>query len=336
MGGPSPGARAGGASLAAQALAIASFTLSGLAITLFNKWLMSSFHFPILLILTSAAGNFALSFVLLAAFPGLAPPGEHPPPSGVWDIARTVGPAGVLFAADTVLTNASFETLSVALTEVVKSTIPGIVLVSHFFSGREAVSWKKAGVIALLSSGVALTSRGEATFNAGGMVLALGATASGAAKLLYMERGLTRLPPLTMLMYMAPVTCFSLVVPFAALEFGRLRESEFAGPGHAAHTVGMLCAGSLLAFWLNASACAAIAATSSVTLCVAGTARLIIIIGASAALLPGFSLTTANEVGVALSVSGVALYNVIKASERRAAEHAGYKAVAVQMDEVFS
>ena len=90
---------------------------------------------------------------------------------------RSILPIGLLFSASLILSNTAYLYLSVAYIQMLKAFTPvAILLISWTFRIQEPS--KKLGVIVLMiSSGVALASRGELRFNLVGFLTQAAAVA---------------------------------------------------------------------------------------------------------------------------------------------------------------
>jgi len=203
-------------------------------------------------------------------------------------------------------------TLSVPLTEIIKSTIPFVILLYHYAVGKEEPSVKQAFVMLLIVVGVSMTSMGDLSWRISGFIMALCAVATACCKLVLMENMLTgkdRLSPLTGLFYLAPITFLSLIGPFFIFEYEKIERSGFFEPGKAQHTASLVLGAGFLVFFLNISSMYVISFTSAITLCVTAILRLIFIIIFNAFFFPDFTLQPVNEIGITVTMLGVSLYN---------------------------
>ncbi len=90
---------------------------------------------------------------------------------------RSILPIGILFSASLILSNTAYLYLSVAYIQMLKAFVPvAILLISWTFRIQEPN--RKLGVIVLMiSSGVALASKGEMRFNLVGFLIQAAAVA---------------------------------------------------------------------------------------------------------------------------------------------------------------
>ena len=168
-------------------IALCTYYISGVSLTLYNKWFIRDyrFTFPLTLILCHMIMNSLLSFITLRSC-GMTTSYKN---------SRRLIPIGVLFGADIALTAVAFSLISVALCEVVKSGIPLIIMIADSVRHRQVISGKiimlRAMVITILTIGIAMTSFGDMTFGWLGFTAAVGATICGVFKLLLVEYVLT-------------------------------------------------------------------------------------------------------------------------------------------------
>ena len=174
-------------SLISIIIALCTYYISGIALTLYNKWFIRdyNFNFPLTLILCHMIMNSLLSLITLRAC-GITTSYKN---------SRRLIPIGVLFGADIALTAVAFSRISVALCEVVKSGIPLFIMLADSIRNRYAISSTvvvlRAIVISILTVGIAMTSYGDITFEWFGFTAAMAATVCGVLKLLLIEYVLT-------------------------------------------------------------------------------------------------------------------------------------------------
>lgn len=167
------------------------YTCSGLTITLYNKWILSThgFHFPVLMIMVHMTTNFALSAATNAVrsrVPRLARSFDQK-----WigwpKFLKHVVPVGILLGFDIAATNYAFEKLSVSLTEVIKTGVTLIVMAVSFAKGKEIPSILKGVAMCVSTVGIALTSISESEnikFETVGFIAAVIATITASIRIL--------------------------------------------------------------------------------------------------------------------------------------------------------
>lgn len=131
---------------------------------------------------------------------------------------RSILPIGLLFSASLILSNTAYLYLSVAYIQMLKAfTAVAILLISWTFRLQEP-NRKLAMIVCMISSGVALASRGELHFNLMGFLIQAAAVAFEAARLVMIQillQGL-KMDPLVSLYYYAPVCALInlCIIPF--------------------------------------------------------------------------------------------------------------------------
>lgn len=142
---------------------------TSIALTLYNKWMISilGFHFPLTIIMAQMV--ICMGCIRAFAERCWLPVGQRLPP-----LSATVGvlPLGLLNALDVGCSVAAFVFVDVAFFEVVKSTCPVWLLLSTFAMGMEQPSMLLVGVVILNCAGVACSSLGQAVFSWTGFYLA--------------------------------------------------------------------------------------------------------------------------------------------------------------------
>ena len=84
---------------------------------------------------------------------------------------RSILPIGLLFSASLILSNTAYLYLSVAYIQMLKAFVPvAILLISWTFRIQDP-SKRLAVIVLMISSGVALASRGELRFNLIGFIV---------------------------------------------------------------------------------------------------------------------------------------------------------------------
>lgn len=124
-----------------------------------------------------------------------------------------------------------------------------------------------------------------------------------------------RLHPLLSLFYFTPVSAFCLIPTFFVIDYAKLTDSALM-QNHIGVTAAIILVGALMSFGLNTSELLVLQATSALSLCVFGVCKFLLVI-VFTTLLFHHELTTVNKIGCALSVLGVALYNVDKYQEQK-------------------
>ena len=244
---------------------------------------------------------------------------------------------GVLVALDIVLTNTGFLFLEASFIEMIKSAMPASVLLLAVLSGLEERSLPLAGVVLLISVGLAVASAGEVNFRLVGFLIELLAVLCGSGRLIVQQLLLRKsaagrdasavegLSPLQLLYYQAPVA-FLTLLPAAAISFGlRSDRSPFLHDlRFAAQTVGVLVGGGLFAIGLNLGDILIVDRSSALTCTVIGTLKTSVVIGASWLTFRN-AISWVNLSGYLMCLVGVVLYQRLKL--RKMVEGAAHEAL---------
>ncbi|SPQ93087.1 unnamed protein product (mitochondrion) [Plasmodiophora brassicae] len=312
-----------------MAVAVLFYITVGVLITFYNKMVLSyrGFKFEITMIFVHSISNCLLSAAYCYAFlrkSSLVTSSRFWPGRITWSIYyRQLLPLGALLGFDITLTNLAFRLSSVALTEVVKSGVPLLVLAAGVAMHQETLSRRKVAVILLLSLGIVLTTFGEFRLRFTAIVAAAGAAVCGAAKLVLLQmlmKGRDHIHPTLSLMYMTSSAVISLLIPLFWFEWSELVHSSWVSSDVILSTLSMLLIGSGLAFLLNMSELIVVQWSSALSLCVAGVFKLIIVIIVSSALFD-FRPSIVNVFGCVLSLVGIAGYNWVRYHDARRAAH---------------
>lgn len=282
------------------------WTVFSISIILVNKYILyySNFQFPVTLAMIHMAVATILCGILYIA--------------GIIDrskleaalLVRSVLPVALCFTVAIVCGNIAFLFLSVSLIQMLKSAVPVVVFVWSLFLRTETHTWARTLCVFGIGMGVAAATYGEVDYSPIGVCAQLLAVfcESGRVALLQplLQQGF--IPnSLTLLLYLAPLCCCCLAVPFFMLEYGRLRTSlENFNPV-------LVLASAFLAFGLNLVAFLIIGRTSAMTMTFVGLSKDWLLIMASV-LFYGSTVTTVQLVGYAIALTGVFIFSYLKAN----------------------
>ncbi|GAA5859439.1 hypothetical protein JCM8547_006822 [Rhodosporidiobolus lusitaniae] len=297
---------------------LAWYTFSTL-ISVYNKWMFSEDHynFPYPLFVTSVhmLVQWCLSALTLSFFRNLRPT-SRPEPR---DYATKVTPCGMATGLDIGLSNLSLRTITLSFYTMCKSSSLAFVLLFAFLFRLEIPSWRLAGIILIITSGVILMVSTETQFHLVGMIEVLTASALGGLRwsltqLLLDKDSMGMGNPIATLFWLAPVmgvtlaTC-SMIFDGWGNVFG---QEEFFGDlwSTLRTTVAIIFPG-FLAFAMNVTEFGLIQRTSVVTLSVAGIFKEVAVIFLSTVLFHDM-LTPINISGLIVTIFGIALYNYLK------------------------
>ncbi|EIN08469.1 TPT-domain-containing protein [Punctularia strigosozonata HHB-11173 SS5] len=216
---------------------------------------------------------------------------------------RSILPIGLLFSASLILSNTAYLYLSVAYIQMLKAFTPvAILLISWTFRIQEP-NRKLAVIVFMISTGVALASRGELRFNLIGFITQAAAVAFEASRLVMIQILLhgMKMDPLVSLHYYAPVCAVIniLVIPF----------TEGLAPFYAIWEVGflILLSNASVAFLLNVAAVFLVGVGSGLVLTLAGVFKDILLITGSV-LIFGATITPLQVFGYAIALGGLIFF----------------------------
>eukprot|EP00803_Ostreobium_quekettii_P001878 evm.model.scf_188.11 EVM.evm.TU.scf_188.11 scf_188:101557-108626(-) len=238
------------------------------------------------------------------------------------EYAKTVLPNGTSTGLDIGFSNLSFQTITVSFYTMCKSTTPMFLLMFAFLMGLEKPSWRLAGVVAVISTGILLLVFGEAEFNLVGFLLVMTAACLAGLRwtltqiLLQGTKGgksLSHGGPLDVLESLCPVMATSVLALSLLTE--NLEDLPASPYFHTFdHTVksaaimGGLGAVAFLMVWTEFKV---IAETSALTFMVAGTLKEVVTVLA-AVFFYDEHFGVINGVGLVVLLTGVSLYNFTK------------------------
>ncbi|XP_041905120.1 solute carrier family 35 member C2 isoform X2 [Corvus kubaryi] len=287
-------AGAGGAALGRAALAAPLVLLYygfSIGITFYNKWLMKSFPFPLLVTLL----HLLLIFALAALARALARCRSGRPRAALsWaDCLRRAAPAALSTSLDIGLSNWSFLYVTVSLYTMTKSSAILFILLFSLLFKLEEMRVTLLLVVLLIAGGLFMFTYKSTQFNAQGFVLVLCASFLGGIRWTLTQ----------ILMQKA-----ELGLPLSISE----KLFRFHEAGMLFSLVGKLFLGGILAFGLGFSEFLLVSRTSSLTLSIAGIFKEICILFLATHLL-GDHLSLLNWLGFAVCLSGISLHIVLKA-----------------------
>ncbi|XP_029866396.1 solute carrier family 35 member C2 isoform X2 [Aquila chrysaetos chrysaetos] len=287
-------AGAGGAALGRAALAAPLVLLYygfSIGITFYNKWLMKSFPFPLLVTLL----HLLLIFGLSALARALARCRSGRPRAALsWaDCLRRAAPAALSTSLDIGLSNWSFLYVTVSLYTMTKSSAILFILLFSLLFKLEEVRVTLLLVVLLIAGGLFMFTYKSTQFNAQGFVLVLCASFLGGIRW-----------TLTQILLQKA----ELGLPLSISE----KLFRFHEAGMLFSLVGKLFLGGILAFGLGFSEFLLVSRTSSLTLSIAGIFKEICILFLATRLL-GDRLSLLNWLGFAVCLSGISLHVILKA-----------------------
>jgi drug/metabolite transporter (DMT)-like permease len=228
---------------------------------------------------------------------------------------KAIVPIGACYAGTLWVGNAAYLYLSVSFIQMLKALMPVAVFTVGCMFGTEKFKWPTLFNMILVTIGVAIASFGEINFNIVGVMFQLTSIATESIRLVLVQillqsRGL-KLNPITTLYYVAPCCFMFLLLPFFALEFGKITND----PDLVVNPFLMLT-NALCAFGLNMAVFLLIGKTSALTMNIAGVVKDWLLIGLSVLIFHS-AVSQLNLFGYFLAFLAVAWYNYQKLQEAR-------------------
>lgn len=277
---------------------------------LFNKALFSGpFRYP--LTLTSIHMGFAsvATWALRAAGVIAAPQ----LPGGWAFYLRNFVALSLLFTTALACGNVAAARLSISFVHILKAVTPVVTLLVGIAAGVNKLCFKLLGIVAVISTGVAVASMDELEWDTPGFLLQMMAVLAESTRLVTMQLLLQKHLPKT-----SPLVMLSLFAPLVAVFLAGL--ALYVEPGGyqalLLPSVGPLVAlNTASSFLLNVAVMVLVSTTSGLTLVLAGIVKDIIVIVASLFIFAGV-MTPVQAVGYFLALLGLALYDAYKQHER--------------------
>ncbi|KIJ15896.1 hypothetical protein PAXINDRAFT_168873 [Paxillus involutus ATCC 200175] len=218
---------------------------------------------------------------------------------------RSILPIGLLFSGSLILSNTAYLYLSIAYIQMLKAFTPVAILLISWVSRIQDPNRKLALIVCMISTGVALASRGELNFDITGFLIQATAVAFEASRLVMIQillHGL-KMDPLVSLHYYAPVCA---AINLLVLPFTEGLEPFYAiGAGQIGW--GILISNAAVAFLLNVAAVFLVSAGSGLVLTLAGVFKDILLITGSV-LLFGTPITPLQVFGYSVALGGLVLF----------------------------
>ena len=231
-------------------------------------------------------------------------------------------PNGVATGLDIGLSNTSLAFVSLSFYTMLKSTTPLFLLLFAIMMGIERMSWRLAGVIAIISLGLFLLVEGEeeGEFSWAGFLMVISASALAGLRWAITQvllqgdaHNASRGGALEIIELLSPIMGVTLLVTSICVErpWQLFRTAFFSSWTHAAIVFAVAFADALIALCMVYAEFTLIANTSALTFMVAGTFKEVVTIGAAVFLL-GEEFTPINGLGLITLICGVSLFNYFK------------------------
>lgn len=239
----------------------------------------------------------------------------RPLPSITFYVKRLL-PLALLTACSLVFGNLAYFTLSVAFIQILKTTIPAVVLLMGATVGLENLTLPLAFSVSLITAGtgaVAMLEVHSGQFDLVGFgYFALSAVCES-LRVLYVQLllGKLRFNPVEVLVYLSPATAVMLAVGACYWEWDGLN-AHHGGLYKISQAPGQYLVASCAGFAVNITTYWAIEATSSLTFKIFGGVKNGFVVWAG--VLMGDRVSQGQLAGYAVSIVGFGMYTHIKAS----------------------
>ncbi|EGG12755.1 uncharacterized protein MELLADRAFT_46405 [Melampsora larici-populina 98AG31] len=307
---------------------ILSWYLFATLISLYNKWMFSpdhyNFQYPLFVSSCHMLIQFILASLSLATFNSIRPTNRPSP----HNYATKAAPCGIASGLDIGLSNSSLKTVTLSFYTMCKSSSLAFVLCFAFIFKLEKPTYKLTGIIALITAGVILMVSSETQFDFWGMIEILSASCMGGLRwsltqILLDKKSMGMNSPIATIFWLAPTMGITLAICSMAFEgWNTIMSQEvfFGDLGKSLTTMGYIVTAGGLAFLMTVSEYFLIQRTSVVTLSIAGIFKEVGTIFLSTVVFHD-TMTPLNISGLAITLFGIALYNVLKYQESIKSKH---------------
>ncbi|KAI9761552.1 MAG: hypothetical protein M4579_000943 [Chaenotheca gracillima] len=259
---------------------VAWITLSS-SVILFNKWILDTRGFPI--VLTTWHLGFATLMTQILARTTTLLDGRKTVKMTGRVYLRAIVPIGLFFSLSLICGNLTYLYLSVAFIQMLKATTPVAVLLASWSLGVSQPNFKVLFNVSFIVIGVVIASFGEIRFVLIGFLFQAGGIMFEAVRLVMVQRLLSsaeyKMDPLVSLYYFAPVCTVMNFLVSLVFEVPNMHVSDIMNVG-----LWTLLANAMIAFLLNVSVVFLIGKTSSLVLTLCGVLKDVLLVGASMAI----------------------------------------------------
>ncbi|OLN82080.1 putative sugar phosphate/phosphate translocator [Colletotrichum chlorophyti] len=286
---------------------IASWIFFSNLTILFNKWLLDTAGFTVILTFWHLVFS-TLATQLLARTTSLLD-GRHKVKMTGRIYLRAIVPIGLLYSGSLVCSNLVYLYLSVSFIQMLKAGAPVAVLFASWIWGVAEPSWNTFYNVLLIVAGVGLASFGEIEFSWLGFIFQMGGIIFEAVRLVMIQvllkgdEGAQKMDPLVSLYYYAPVCAVMNFFIAWGSEFSSFKMEDLQKTG-----VTMLLLNAGVAFMLNVSSVFLIGKTSGLVMTLTGILKNILLIIASV-LIWHTSVTFLQFIGYAIALAGLVIYS---------------------------
>ncbi|KAK4703729.1 solute carrier family 35, member C2, partial [Phenoliferia sp. Uapishka_3] len=274
-----------------------------------DKWMFSedhyNFRYPLFVTSIHMMVQWLLATLTLSIFKGLRPSNRPE----VRDYGMKVVPCGMATGLDIGLSNLSLRSITLSFYTMCKSSSLAFVLLFAFAFKLETPSWRLAGIILIITSGVILMVSTETQFNFAGMVEVLSASALGGLRwsltqILLDKESMGMGNPIATLFWLAPIMGVTLMTVSMIVDgWGNVfSQDEFFGSFvKTIETSVIIFIPGVIAFLMNVTEFGS----------VAGIFKEVAVIFLSMFIFHD-QLTPINVSGLCVTIFGIALYNYLK------------------------
>ncbi|KAG0695933.1 triose-phosphate transporter family-domain-containing protein [Suillus ampliporus] len=227
---------------------------------------------------------------------------------------RSILPIGLLFSGSLILSNTAYLYLSVAYIQMLKAFTPVAILLITWATRISEPSRKLLLIVVMISSGVAIASKGERWFSWVGFFIQAGGVGFEATRLVLIQTLLhgLKMDPLVSLHLYAPVCALInlCILPFTeGVEPLRIVWGSIVGSYVPHITPFLLLTNALLAFLLNIAAVFLVGVGSGLVLTLAGVLKDVLLVAGSVVIWGG-DIGVMQASGYSIALCGLVMFKV--------------------------
>ena len=233
-----------------------------------------------------------------------------------------IGVVAVVASLDIALSQWSFEFIDVALYTITKSTSIVFILLFSILFRLEKKHWSLILIVTMISTGLAMFTYKSTEFVLAGFLMVLSASfLSGIrwtmSQLIMQKSQLGLSNPIDMIYHVQPVMIIVLLPFTLAFEGVKISSStaffRFDDSVLFLTTMGRICVGGVIAFFMEVAEYLLVSYTSGLTLSVAGILKEILSLGL-AIIIESTDISPINAIGLVICMSGITLHVIRKAT----------------------
>ncbi|KFA62088.1 hypothetical protein S40285_06786 [Stachybotrys chlorohalonatus IBT 40285] len=302
---------------------LGTYFFFSLALTLYNKFVLGTFHFPWLLTFLHASfasmGTYAMMHL------------------GYFKLSRlgrrenlALLAFSALFTANIAVSNLSLAMVSVPFYQTMRMLCPIFtILIFRVYYGRSYSQMTYLSLLPLII-GAAMTTAGEMSFTDAGFLLTILGVVLAAVKTVVTNRFMTgslALPPVEFLMRMSPLAALqALACATATGEVSGFHQLMTSGEIHVPSAIASLTGNGFLAFLLNISSFNTNKLAGALTMTVCGNLKQCLTV-ALGIFLFNVTVDVLNGAGMAVTMVGAAIYSKAELDNKKKKQESQYKPV---------